>query len=159
MDEPTSVACVLLVATDARARALAPWFTVDGEPVRYTLDTMSPAEASMSVASSIRAWDLIVLDGESVGDDALRDQLFAELRAHRGGLVTLLFVCTPRPSSAELRQALGWADDHLTQGWEFGLHLRRRVQSVALAPWRRSLALRVEAELRGDRRLRLVHRR
>src|SRR5690606_4078997 len=60
------------------------------------------------------------------------------------------------PTDGEVQQAFAWANGTIEQGHDFGDRLRRHVQNIALAPWRRSMALRAEAERLGDRRLHVV---
>jgi hypothetical protein len=152
------VASVLLVVHELRERLLLPWLRVVGEPVGYSLETARPHEALELAQATTSWWDVILVDGESIDSDARREELLRVLRFHRDRLATLLYVCTRQPSDAEAQNALIWTDDQIGQGWEFGRRLQRRVQCVALAPWRRSVALRAEAELRGAGRLRLVAR-
>lgn len=153
MNEPIHVASVLLVASKSRRRRLLPWLGVVGEPVAYTLEERAPAELPECGPS----WDVIVVDGESIPSDAARAEVLhrTTLPAHR--FATTLYVCNRLPTDTEREQALAWADDVVEQGREAGDCIRRRVQAVALAPWRRACLRRLEAERRGAGHLRLVH--
>jgi hypothetical protein len=102
------------------------------------------------------SWDVIVVDGESIESDAQRADVLRRIREYPHCFATTLYVCNRLPSRLEAEQALAGADDVVCQGWELGDRVRRRVQSVALAPWRRAAALRLEAERLGDQRLRVV---
>ncbi|MCC6876640.1 MAG: hypothetical protein IT378_20220 [Sandaracinaceae bacterium] len=82
--------------------------------------------------------------------------LLHDAGVHRERLATLLYVCRRAPSRVELEHASLWCDDLIGDEGPFGPRLRRRVQALALAPWRRALVARVEAERRGQARLRLV---
>lgn len=150
MSNRTNVASVLLVATAERQRVVAPWLKVVGEPVGYTLERVPPAD----VQSFGGPHDLILIDGESVPDDADRESLLRRSKQYR--FASLLYLCNPLPSDREIEQALAWADDVIQQDWQVGDRVRRRVQTIALAPWRRTVALRMEATRKGDRRLRVV---
>lgn len=153
MSELPNVANVLLVATPERARELAPWLRVVGQPVRYALEVVAPCSANPRPDP---AWGVIVVDGDSIATDAEREET---LRRMTGQLfATMLYIAQHDASDPgiERDQAFVWASDLIWQGWEFGDRLRRRVQEIALAPWLRSMALRAEAERLGDRRLRVV---
>lgn len=147
-----TVASVLLLAVESRAQRLLPWLRVIGEPVRYALDAMAPEELP---AESSR-WDVIVIDGESTADDALRLRVLQRTARGPHRLCTTLYVCNRLASDTELEHAGTWADDVVLSGWQLGERVRRRVQAIALAPWRRATALRLEAQRRGDERLRIV---
>lgn len=144
-----TVASVLLVAVTARQRALAPALRAWGEPVRYAVEFADPSDIPTS-----GYWNVIVIDGESIPTDDAREKLLRAMSEHT--FATVLYVANRLPSDVETAQAFGWASDIICQGWQFAERLRRRVQSVALAPWRASTALRMEAERLGDRRLRVV---
>lgn len=153
MTQPIHVASVLLIASKARRRRLVPSLRVVGEPVGYSLEVRGPAELCEPRAG----WDVIVIDGESMLDDGQRAEVLrhAALPAHR--FATTLYLCNRLPSELEVEQALASADDLVWQGRDTGDRVRRRVQTAALAPWRRACLLRLEAERRGERCLRLVH--
>lgn len=144
-----SVASVLLVAVEARHRELAPWLRVVGEPVRYRLELIEPESVP-----SRGPWNVIVVDGDSIPSDDTRDETLRMMSQE--SLAAVLYIANRLPSKIELAQAFAWASDTIEYGWDFGDRLRRRVQSIALAPWRASTALRMEAERLGDRRLRVV---
>lgn len=146
-----SVARVLLVAVEARALELAPSLRVVGAPVRYDLDRAEPALARPCAEPT---WSVVVIDGASIAADDEREQLLQRMSGQPFG--ALLYIVNRLPGDAEVQQAFAWADDAIEQGWGFEDRLRRRVQSVALAPWRRSMAARAEAERLGDRRVRVV---
>ncbi len=148
-----SVARVLLIAHPARERELAPWLGARGAPVGYALEKVTPEDAVRALEG---VWDVIVVDGESLCDDDDREALLRAVRVRPEHFATLLYVCTRLPSEDEIEAAFLWADDQLSAGWRFGQRLQRRVTSLALAPWRSTLALRQWAERLGDRRLRLV---
>jgi hypothetical protein len=151
-DNP-SVARVLLVAVPARQRELAPWLRAVGQPVRYDLDLVEPSSAAPRLDP---AWSVIVVDGDSIATDAERESVLRRMREQQ--FASVLYVAQQAASDpgVERDQAFAWASDTILQGWELGDRLRRRVQEIALAPWRRSMALRSEAERLGDRRLRVV---
>lgn len=150
VSDPFTVASVLLVAVPDRARQLAPWLRAIGEPVHYALAVVEPDRLTPEPAC-----DVIVIDGESVADDLVREEL---LRRACDPFLTSLYVCKRMPSEEEVQLALTWPSDFIEQGWEFKDRLRRRVQSLALAPWRRATAARLLAERLGDRRLRVLPR-
>lgn len=146
---PLDVASVLLVAIEARQRDLAPWLRVMGEPVRYRLERVAPgAEPSGG------PWNVIVVDGDSIPTVDAREEVLATMS--REPFAVVLYIASRLPSDIEVDRALAWATDLILQDADLGDRLRRRVQAVALAPWRASSALRWEAQRLGDRRLRVV---
>lgn len=145
-----SVARVLLVAVSAREPELVPWLRVVGEPVRYDLECRDPAAANPSPDPAL---SVMVLDGSSIREDE-REAVLRRMSAQQ--FSTLLYLPSRLPSEAEVQQAFAWANGTIEQGHDFGDRLRRHVQNIALAPWRRSMALRAEAERLGDRRLHVV---
>lgn len=147
----SSVAQVLLVASEERQRELAPSLTVTGEPVGYALDVSSSVP---SLRPDGMWWDVIIVDGASFRGDECRSRL-REAREHEPRSA-VLYVCTARPSEVELQAMTLWADDALEAGPDLAQRLQWRVQAIALAPWRRSQALRTRAERLGDGRLRVV---
>ena len=152
MSDLYPVASVLLVAVPDRARMLAPWLRAVGEMARFGLEVRAPDQLEPEPE---RTCDVVVLDGESVADDEAREEL---MRWACDPLLTSLYIFKRMPSEEEVELALTWPSDFIQQGWRFGDRLRRRVQFVALAPWRQSMALRLEAERLGDRRLRVLPR-
>ncbi|HMO96929.1 MAG TPA: hypothetical protein PKD27_12490 [Tepidiformaceae bacterium] len=144
-----SVASVLLVAAPPRQDELASALHVSDEPVRYDLELAEPG-----APPSGGYWNVIVVDGESIPTDDARVELLRETAEHR--FAAVLYVASRIPSDTESAQAFAWASDVILQGWRFADRLRRRVASVALAPWRAATALRLEAVRLGDRRLRIV---
>lgn len=145
-----SVARVLLVALEARAAELAPSLRVIGEPARYELECVAPSRAHPSPDPT---WSVLVLDGPSIAEDD-REPLLRRMSGQP--FSTLLYIPNRLPSESEVQQAFAWTNGTIEQGWNFGDRLRRHVQNIALAPWRRAMALRAEAERLGDRRLRVV---
>lgn len=141
------VAQVLLVAHASRLAELAGWLRVEGEEVGYTLHLAGPREVP-----DASAWDVVVVDGESLVDDRTRLALLRRL-ASPPRSAAVLYVCGCLPLDSEIEHATAWADDLVYSGWAQPERVRRRVQVVALAPWRRSKALRRAAESLGDRRL------
>jgi hypothetical protein len=131
---------------------LEPWLRGGSEPARYRLDVRSP-EAAFPSASF---WDVIVVDGGSFRSDDERERTLARARRPPHDLTAVLYLCGSSAGAREVERALVWADDALAGGSASGEPLQRWVRAVALAPWRRSNALRRRAELWGDRRLRVV---
>lgn len=145
-----SVAQVLLVAHPSRQRALEPALRVEREEVDYALHLAAPDDVPPEPPA-----DVIVIDGESFLDDRSRLCLLRRV-GQRPRRATVLYVCSRLPLESELDYAGVWADDFIYPGWAHAERVRRRVQVVALAPWRRSAALRDLAERLGDRRLRVL---
>ncbi len=143
----TIVAQVLLVAHRCRRRELARCLYVEGEEVCYALDWAAPEEAPRAVG-----WDVIVVDGESFPDDRARLRLLRRV-GERPRAAAVLYVCSRLPTETEIAHAGLLADDFVYPGWAHLERVRRRVQLVALTPWRRAMALRRRAEQLGDRRL------
>ncbi len=140
------VASVLLVAAEPRQGLIAPWLCVVGQPVAYGLDVRAPEE----VARLRRSWDVIVIDGESIPADDERANLLRRTSRHPHTFATVLFLFSRSPSDVEVRQAMAWADDVIRRGEELEDRLHRRVQAIALAPWRRASGLRLEDARRDD---------
>ncbi|MCC6876078.1 MAG: hypothetical protein IT378_17350 [Sandaracinaceae bacterium] len=153
IDEAPRVASVLLVAHELREPLLRPWLRVVGEPVGYALEVTRPEDLLPLLRARTGLWDVVLVDGESLCSDDDREELLRALRFSPERVATLLYVCTARPSEAEVHGALAWSDDQIGQGGELGRRLQRRVQCVALAPWRRAMAARARP---STRRLRLV---
>jgi len=124
---------------------------VEGEGAQYKLH-LATAEA----VPFDDAWDVVVLDGESLFDDEQRLELMRRLHEQLRGGASILFVCSRLPREQELTDAKAWADDFIYSGWAEAERVQKRVQLVALAPWRRSVALRRHAEEAGDTRLRVL---
>lgn len=159
MADTPKVAAVLLVAVASRRRLLASSLRVVGEPVAYELDPIEPQHLEDALTRERRRADVILIDGESVAEDRERERLLRTAYMHADRLSTVLYLSTRLPSHEEAEFSLVWADDIIFPGWQFGDRLRRRIQAIALAPWRRSVALRLEAERRGDRCLRVIRPR
>lgn len=142
-------ASVLLVASEARSSGLASLLRdrVAGQSpaTGYRLEVLAPD----AVPDSGSSWEVVVIDGESVADEASRRRVFARVSRPPHLFATILFVCSPAPSEQELEHALAWADDLIYDGWEQGERVRRRVQVVVLAPGRRLHALRERSGLPG----------
>lgn len=149
MSSRPTVAQVLFIAAPSRQRELAPHLRADGLSVDYALDLVTPRE----LPETLR-WDVVVIDGESLVDARERARVLRIAAA--GGFVTTLYVCSRLPFEDEMEQALGCADDFVYPGWAFPERVARRVQAIALAPWRRSMALRMRAERDGDPKLRVL---
>lgn len=149
-----SVARVLLVAHPSRQRQLAPWLEVEGEPVSYAVERLTPLEVHGPAG-----WDVIVVDGESFPDERERLALLRRLDRPRPRVSSVVFVCSRLPLERELEQAAVFCDDWILPGWAYPERVRRRVQVIALAPWRRQIALRHRAEQLGDERLRVLRHR
>ncbi|MCA9607914.1 MAG: hypothetical protein KC619_20030 [Myxococcales bacterium] len=128
------VARVLLVAHPARQETLAACLRVVGEAVTYELQLAEPAHAPLD-----RPWDVIVIDGESVAAEPERLRVLR--LARRQPRATVLYVCSRLPHARELEHA-ALADDYVYSGWAESDRVRRRVQVVALAPWRRGVEAR-----------------
>ena len=128
------VARVLLVAHSTRQMALAACLRVVGEAVTYELQVAEPARAPLD-----RSWDVIVVDGESVADEPERLRVLR--LARRQPKASVLYVCSRLPHARELEHA-ALADDSVYSGWAEADRVRRRVQVVALAPWRRVVETR-----------------
>ena len=124
------VARVLLVAHAARQPALAAHLYVSGEAAAYALHFAEPASARLA-----EPWDVIVVDGESVADEPERLRVLR--LARRQPRASVLYVCSRLPHAHELEHA-ALADDYVLSGWAQADRVRRRVQLVALAPWRRT---------------------
>ncbi|HJL14538.1 MAG TPA: hypothetical protein RMH99_02710 [Sandaracinaceae bacterium LLY-WYZ-13_1] len=146
-----TVARILLVAHASRQRELSACLHVRDEDVAYTLRHASLDDVPLAVD----AWDVIVVDGASFLDDGARLRLLRQL-GRRPRRATILYVCSRLPLETELAYAGFWCDDLVYPGWAQPERIRRRVQVVALAPWRRAAAARRLAEQRGDRRLRAL---
>lgn len=127
-DRPV-VARVLLVAHPARQPALAECLHVVGEAVTYALHLAEPASAPLD-----QPWDVIVIDGESVASEPERIRVLRLARTP--SRASVLYVCSRLPHARELEHA-ALADDYVYSGWAQADRVRRRVQVVALAPWRR----------------------
>ena len=145
-----SVARVLLVAHPSRQRELEPSLRVEREEVGYAVRFAAPDDVPSEPTA-----DVIVVDGESFLDDRSR-LCFLRRVGQRPRRATVLYVCSRLPLESELDYAGVWADDFIYPGWAQPERVRRRVQVVALAPWRRSVALRELAERLGDRKLRVL---
>ncbi len=150
MSAAETVAEVLLVAQPSRQRELAPCLRVEAEDVRYAVRVAAPAEVGADPGA-----DVVLIDGESFIEDRSRLGFLRRVGA-RPRRATILYVCSRVPLESELDYAGAWADDFVYPGWAHAERVRRRVQVVALAPWRRASALRERAERLGERRLRLV---
>lgn len=144
-----TVASVLLLATETRRRHVQPWLGVVGEPVGYALEALDPSE----LPELGRSWDVIVVDGLSCASGAQRARVLRRASQPPHRFASTIYLAG---SSEDGERALSWAHDVVAVGAQQGERLRRRVQGIALAPWRRSLTLRLEAERRGPQRLRLV---
>src|SRR5690348_14208508 len=138
LDAPI-VASVLLVATHARRIELRRWLRAVRVPVAYDLAAIEPDEVAWLGSSN--SFDLVVIDGASIEADDARELLLRHVRVHPEQFAALLYICRYRAREPELAQAFLWADDLIGPD-EAGPTLQRRVQAIALAPWRRSLALR-----------------
>ncbi len=147
------VARVLLVAHPARQEELASWLRVEEtDEARYELRVCTPETLAAEPAC-----DVIVIDGESLPREPSRFALTLVHQAgHRPRDASVVYVCSRLPSEQELDLARTWADDYVYAGWAQADRVRRRVQLVALAPWRRSRALRRYAETLGNARLRVL---
>lgn len=154
---PSEVAGVLLVASDERRSMLEPAFQVIGAPVRYGLDVLSPERTGWPPADSGRErWDVVVVDGPSLRGGAELDGVLAWMSLPPHDFSTVVYVCSGSTSEHEVLAQRHRVDDVVRDDAELVERLRRRVQLVALAPWRRSCALRAHAERLGDRRLRVL---
>lgn len=144
------VSQVLLVAHPSRQLELAGWLRADrrADEASYGLHPVSPDD----VPVVLLAWDVVVIDGESFMTSTARERLLRRIAEEPQG-ASILYVCGRLPLEDELAQARAWADDFIYPGWAQPERVRRRVEVVALAPWRRAAALRREAEERGDARL------
>lgn len=151
--ERPSVARVLLIATPARQRELAPWLRVVGHPVRYDLDLVTPL---MAEPRREPTWNVIVIDGDSIPTETERESLLRRMTFQSWATTLYVAQHAALDPDAERDLAFAWASDTIWQGWQLGDRLRRRVQEIALAPWLRSMACREEAERLGNRRLRLI---
>lgn len=151
----TSVAQVLLVAHPSRRGQLGPWLEVEGEPVGYTLECRAPADVYAAAKWDGATWDVIVVDGESFPDERERLALLRRLD-ERPRVTSIVFVCSRLPLERELEHASIFCDDWILPGWAHPERVRRRLQVIALAPWRRQMALRRRAEQLGDERLRVL---
>jgi hypothetical protein len=153
------VARVLLVAVPPRSRELAPMMRATGELVSYAIDPMHPRAAFVNArAGGVLSckWPVVVVDGESIAGEDELEELLIMLRRSTEYVANVLYIANRLPSNGEAELAFAWADDVIERGRRFGDRLRRRVQTLALAPWRCSMALRLEAERMGDRRLRVL---
>lgn len=144
------VARVLLVAHPSRRRQLTPWLIVEGEPVGYSLEHEVP-----DVAATASEWDVIVVDGESFPDERGRLALLRRLD-ERPRVSAVVYVCSRLPLDREIEHASRYCDDWILPGWAHPERVRRRIQVIALAPWRRQLAVRLRAERMGEARLQVV---
>lgn len=153
------VARVLLVALPARSRVLTPAMCSACEPVTYAIEAVHPRVAFVNARAGGRSacrWPLVVVDGESFTDEDALEDLLPMLRTHCDLVASILYISRRLPSERDAELAFTWADDAIEPGWRFEDRLRRRVQLAALAPWRRSMGLRLEAERLGDRRLHVL---
>ncbi|HJL20077.1 MAG TPA: hypothetical protein RMH99_30710 [Sandaracinaceae bacterium LLY-WYZ-13_1] len=146
-----TVAQVLLVAHPSRQRELEPYLHVRDEDVAYDLCSVALDE----VPTELAVWDVVVVDGASFLDDSARLRVLRDL-GRRPRLTSVLYVCSRLPLETELAYAGFWCDDLIYPGWAHPERVRRRVQVVALAPWRRAAAARRRAEQLGDERLRVL---
>lgn len=151
MGSRPSVARVLLVAHPSRHAQLASWLDVEDEPepVTYVLDCMAPGEPR----PQRWWWDVVVVDGESFPDERARLELLREFERPR--TVSVIYVLSRLLLERELEHAALFCDDWTLPDPD---RVCRRVQVVALAPWRRERALRLRAQQLGDGRLRVLPR-
>ncbi|HJL15505.1 MAG TPA: hypothetical protein RMH99_07620 [Sandaracinaceae bacterium LLY-WYZ-13_1] len=154
MVSPPAVGSVLLVASEMRRDELEPALRVVGAPVTYEVEVLDPARAAGTLRSSEGTWDVVIVDGVSTASDEEREALLRAARLNH--YAAILYVASRLPTEEETQQAFAWADDTVAAGWCFEERLRRRVQSIALAPWRRVETVRAARAQLGGRRLRLV---
>lgn len=140
---------VLLVAHASRwAELVSLLAALEQEGVRF--HQVLPEEVPVVT----HAWEVVVIDGESLVDARQRRALLRAL-AREPRSATVLFVCGRRPSQGEIEDATALADDHIRAGWE-AKQLCRRVRALALAPLRRARAARQAVEQLGAARLRVL---
>lgn len=142
------VAWVALIAHQCRQQELAPLLKVQGEPVDYGLELIEPANTPAKVGC-----DVIVIDGGSFVDADERGRVLRRVGQSRLDGVSTIYVSSRLPCEREIEEAWFWVDDLIEPGWRFGERLRRRVQTLALAPWRHSRRVRLRAERAGALRL------